>query len=94
MFIHVYTEISMTDVVLDIKRWGNNLGVRIPASIARAARLHVDQSVKLTVHQGQVIITPLEHPFPSLAQRLAQFDPDRHGGEAMTSHVRLGAEHW
>ena len=84
----------MADVVLDIKHLGNNLGVRIPASIARAARLHADQTVKLTVQDGQVIITPMEDSFPSLAQRLARFDPDRHGGEAMSSNERLGAEHW
>ena len=84
----------MADVVLDIKHWGNNLGVRIPASIARAARLRADQTVKLTVHEGQVIITPVEDPFPSLAQRLARFEPDRHGGETMNSKERLGAERW
>jgi len=84
----------MTDIVLDIKHWGNNLGVRLPASIARAARLHADQTVKLSVQDGKVIITPLAEPFPSLAQRLAQFDPDRHGGESMTSNERLGAERW
>ncbi len=29
-----------------------------------------------------------------LKQRLAQFDPARHGGEAMPSMQRLGAEKW
>ena len=28
----------MTEVVIDIKRWGNNLGVRFPAAVVRAAQ--------------------------------------------------------
>ena len=38
----------MTDVVLDIKQWGNNLGVRLPAAIARAAHLHAHQPKKIS----------------------------------------------
>lgn len=32
----------MTEVTLDIKKWGNSLGVRLPAAIAREANLHSD----------------------------------------------------
>lgn len=35
----------MTSTVLNIKHWGNNLGVRLPAAIASAAHLHADQRV-------------------------------------------------
>lgn len=80
-------------VVLNIKRWGNNLGVRLPASVAKAARLRADQSVQLTVEEGRVIITPLGERGLSLEQRLQRFDPARHGGEAMVSD-RIGAERW
>ncbi|MDP1787128.1 AbrB/MazE/SpoVT family DNA-binding domain-containing protein [Nitrosomonas sp.] len=50
----------MTEVILDIKQWGNNLGVRLPAAIAREAHVHADQQVKLTVSDGQIIITPVQ----------------------------------
>ena len=84
----------MTEVVLDIKRWGNNLGVRLPAAIAREAHLHVHQRVRLSVAEGQIIITPvLDEPL-TLEQRLAYYDPDRHGGEVMITAQRLGAEQW
>jgi antitoxin MazE len=77
---------------LNIKRWGNNLGVRIPVRLAREANLHVDQRVRVEVNDGRVIITPLKDPQPTLEQRLEQFDIRRHGGEVMlTNHV--GAEH-
>ena len=83
----------MHEVVLDIKQWGNNLGVRLPATIARAARLRVHQRVRLSVQEGQVLITPLDDAPLTLAQRLALFDPERHGGESMTTRSTLGAEH-
>ena len=84
----------MDEVVLDIKQWGNNLGVRLPATIARAARLSVHQRVRLSVQEGRVLITPLDDAPLTLAQRLALFDPQRHGGEAMTTGSALGAERW
>jgi antitoxin MazE len=81
----------MSEAVLDIKRWGNSLGVRLPAAVARAARLHADQRVRVTVEDGRVVIVPVAPARPSLEERLACFDAARHGGEAMASgHV--GAE--
>lgn len=38
------------------------------------------------------IIKPLKDQSLTLEQRLAQFDPDRHGGEVMNSEQILGAE--
>ena len=83
----------MAEAILDIKHWGNNLGVRLPASVARAARLHADQRVRVAVESGRVVITPLEDAPLTLAQRLARFDPARHGGEVMAAE-KIGAEQW
>ena len=51
---------AMTEAILDIKHWGNNLGVRLPAAVAREAHLHADQRVRITVESGRVIITPVQ----------------------------------
>lgn len=83
----------MAEAVLDIKQWGNNLGVRIPAAVARAARLRADQRVRVTVEDGRVIITPQDDKPLSLEERLALFDPAAHGGEAMAT-ARAGSERW
>ena len=83
----------MANAVLDIKRWGNNLGVRLPVGLAREAKLYADQRVSIEVDNGRVIITPLETKLPSLKHRLAQFDALRHGGEVMVDK-QLGAENW
>jgi len=84
----------MAEAVLDIKQWGNNLGVRLPAAVAREARLRADQRVRVSVEGDRVVITPLEAACPTLEERLASFDPARHGGEAMATQERLGAERW
>lgn len=84
----------MATTVLDIKHWGNNLGVRLPAAIAQAAHLHADQRVNITVEGERVIITPIRDEVLTLEQRLARFDPERHGGETMSTDEALGAEQW
>ena len=84
----------MTEAVLSIKQWGNNLGVRLPAAVAREAHLQADQRVRVSVEDGQVVITPVEDSPTTLEQRLAAFDPKRHGGEQMAAAEALGAERW
>ena len=81
----------MSEAVLEIKIWGNSLGMRIPSALARAARLQANQSVKLTVEDGRLIITPQGLKPPTLAERLAQYDPALHGGEVMAVPP-IGAE--
>ena len=88
-----YPEHIVTTAVLDIKQWGNNLGVRLPAAVAREAQLRVDQRVRVSVEGGVVVIAPVAESPLTLEQRLALFDPARHGGEAMASE-RIGAERW
>ncbi len=83
----------MTQAILDIKPWGNNLGVRLPAAVAKAARLTANQRVRITVEDGRVIIALHTGQPLTLAQRLAQFDPQLHGGEAMAARP-VGAERW
>ena len=83
----------MSEAVLDIKQWGNNLGVRLPAAVARAARLHANQRVRVTVEKDRVVITPAASGDLSLDQMLALYDPARHGGEVMAAPL-IGAERW
>ena len=83
----------MAEAILDIKRWGNNLGVRLPAAVAKAAHLHADQRVRVRVEDGRVVIVPFGEAPLTLDQRLAQFDPSRHRGEVMAAKS-LGAERW
>jgi antitoxin MazE len=45
----------MEQAVLDLKYWGNSLGLRLPASIAREAHLQADQKVRIVLDHGRVI---------------------------------------
>lgn len=83
----------MTEAMLDIKQWGNNLGVRLPVAVARAAHLHVDQRVRISVEDGTIVIRPVKDAALTLEQRLARFDPAKHGVEVMQSQA-VGAEQW
>ena len=60
----------MNHTELDIKRWGNNLGVRISVRLAREANLHVDQCAKVKFIGSRVIILPLKDSLSTPAQRL------------------------
>ena len=84
----------MVEAVLDIKKWGNNLGVRLPAAVARKAHLHVDQRVRVSVEGDQVVITPVGDSPLTLEQRLSAYDARRHGGEQLGATQVLGAERW
>lgn len=76
---------------LKIQKWGNSLAVRIPAKVARSARFSEGQPVAVVVHDAGIAITPVGAPRLSLAQKLARFDPKKHGREFMATG-RLGAE--
>jgi antitoxin MazE len=84
----------MAEAILNIKHWGNNLGVRLPAAVAREAHLHEDQQVRVTVEEGKVIISPIQGAPLTLKQRLERYKPEQHGGEVMQGTEKLGAEKW
>ena len=52
----------LKEVILDIKQWGNNLGVCLPAAIVREAQVHVDQRVRLSVVDNYIQIIQLNNP--------------------------------
>jgi antitoxin MazE len=66
-----------------IQEWGNGLGVRITAPIARAAHFSRGLPIKLEVVDGGVFIRAAGKPQLTLAQKLKVFNPAIHGGEAM-----------
>lgn len=80
----------MAEAILYIKRWGKDIGVRLPAAVAREANLRVDQRVRVFVEEERVVIEPVSTP-ATLEQRLAAFDPARHGGEGMAPRATRDA---
>lgn len=76
---------------LTLQQWGNSLAVRIPAAVARSARFRVGQPVEVSAQDSNVLVKAVGEPRLTLAQKLAAFDPARHGGEAMATG-RVGEE--
>jgi antitoxin MazE len=74
-----------------VQEWGNGLGVRITAPIAKAANVVRGTPIKVEVVEGGFFVRVSGKPKLSLAQKLKQFDPQVHGGEAMPSGL-LGKE--
>ena len=70
---------------LTVQRWGNSLAVRIPAAVARSARIKVGQPVEVSAQDSNVFVRAIGDPKLTLAQKLAVFDPSVHGGEVMAT---------
>jgi antitoxin MazE len=70
---------------LTVQRWGNSLAVRIPAAVARSARLRVGQPVEVSAQDSHILVKAVGEPKLTLAQKLAGFDPALHGGEVMAT---------
>jgi antitoxin MazE len=68
-----------------VQQWGNSLAIRIPASIARSARIRAGQPVELIVAEDGIHLRPKGAPKTTLAQKLAAFDPALHSGEALAT---------
>jgi antitoxin MazE len=83
---------AMTSFEQPILVWGNGLGLRITAPVARAARLSRGSVVSVEVLGDGIMIRPLDRArHLTLEQKLKAFDPERHGGEVMASGC-VGAE--
>lgn len=76
---------------LTIQQWGNSLAVRIPSAVAKTARFSVGQPVEISVQESAVVVKPIGEPKLTLAQKLALYEPAKHGGEVMATG-RVGAE--
>ena len=81
------------ETAVKIKTWGNGLGVRLTAQVARAAGITAETLVTVTVENDRIVIAPAAAPKLTLAQKLAVFDPKKHGGEVMQTQP-VGREAW
>ncbi len=68
---------------LTVQKWGNSLAVRIPAAIARSVHFYAGIIVELDAHDGNLTVKATGQRKLTLDERLAHFDPKKHGGEAM-----------
>lgn len=61
-----------------VSKWGNSLGLRLPKSIAREARLDEGDTVDVSVDNGAIVIRP-SRPRYSLHELVGRITPrNRH----------------
>jgi antitoxin MazE len=67
------------NVTQTIQKWGNSTAIRLPKKVIDAAKLHVNQSVDITVTNGTVILKPSKNV--TVDTLLAGVTPPMVGGE-------------
>ena len=56
-----------------IQKWGNSKAIRLPKAVLEKAGLDENDSVELTVSEGNIIIAPINRHL-SLRERLADYN--------------------
>jgi antitoxin MazE len=74
-----------------IQEWGNGLGIRITSPVAKAAHFAKGVPISVEVVKDGVLLRVVGKPKLSLTQKFKAFDPEKHGGEVMTS-TSIGKE--
>ena len=76
-----------------VHRWGNSLAVRIPKALAQEVRLDEGTPIEIAIADGQLVLTPIVEPGPTLEQLLAGVSDDNLHGELDTG-PSVGRELW
>lgn len=64
-----------------VAKWGNSLGLRLPRSVAREARLDEGDTVDVSVDNGAIVIRP-SRPRYSLDELVGRITARNRHGEA------------
>jgi antitoxin MazE len=59
-----------------VKKWGNSLAVRIPATLSAALNLKEDDAVEMREEDGRLVIEKAKRDHPTLDELLARVTPE------------------
>ncbi|RAU94356.1 AbrB/MazE/SpoVT family DNA-binding domain-containing protein [Paenibacillus sp. YN15] len=76
--------------MMQVQKWGNSLGVRIPKALAMKAGLEEGSEVDIDVEKGHLVIKPKTR---TLEELLSQITPDNLHSEIQTGKTQ-GRETW
>jgi antitoxin MazE len=83
----------MSNMEIRVKKWGNNLALRIPKSFADEMGLKDDTQVELSIVDKKLVIVPVAEPELSLENLLAQVTEDNLHDEVDIG-TAVGREMW
>jgi len=70
------------DITQSLQKWGNGTGVRIPQKVIKAAKLHINQQLVVTIQDNSIVLTPVaDKKKPTLTSMLEGVTPQMVGGE-------------
>lgn len=69
------------NVTLNLQKWGNSSGVRLPKKVIDAARLDPNQSMSVSLQGDSIILTPVRKEEYTLETMLKGVTPEMVGGE-------------
>lgn len=75
----------------NIQKWGNSLGVRIPAQLAQQLHLHSGSVVEILIENDHISIHPQKY---TLASMLSQITNENRPGLDWVEEPSKGVEEW
>lgn len=75
---------------MQVQKWGNSLGIRIPKSLAMKVGLEEGSKIDLDVEKGHLVIKPKAN---TLDELLSKITPDNLHSEIQTGYPH-GRETW
>lgn len=70
------------NVTLNLQKWGNSNGVRLPKKVIEAVRLSPNQAVSVSIQDGSIVLTPIfRNDDFTLESMLKGVTPELVGGE-------------
>jgi antitoxin MazE len=73
-----------------VQKWGNSLGIRIPALYTRELKLKNGSTVDITEEEGKLVIVPQKNTLDELLAEVTY--ENLH--EAVETGVSIGREEW
>jgi antitoxin MazE len=72
-------------MIVQFKKWGNELGLRIPDTYAREIAAEDGKQAELKIQGGSLVVTPLANgPIQDLDALISKITPDNLHGEIST----------
>lgn len=75
---------------LNIDKWGNSLGIRLPAQLARELELRQGSTIDLIIEDGHLAIYPVKNDLQAMVDQIS--DENRH--ELLLDGPPIGKEIW
>ncbi len=63
-----------SEIELQIGKWGNSLGIRLPKFISKVLNLHSKDRMNCSLKDGRLILEPVRKPQYNLDDLLAEVD--------------------